>query len=41
MEPMVVPFQAPIHLTRRSDVAPRRVDIATQHVNEQVSGSSQ
>jgi hypothetical protein len=41
MEPMVVPFQALIHITRCSDVVPRRVDVATQHVNEPVSDSSQ
>src|ERR687895_603462 len=38
--PMVVPFQALIHITRCSDVVSRRVDVATQHVNEPVSDSS-
>ena len=28
---------APIHITRYSDVVPRRVDVAAQHVNEPVS----
>jgi hypothetical protein len=38
--PMVVPFQALIHITRCSDVVPRRVDVATQHIDDPVSDST-